>query len=125
MGKYDALGEHLSRLDRSTSHTLGFDRIESILGAALPKSARAYQAWWANQVGSGHVQANAWLDHGWHTQQLSLSRRQVTFKPVETPRAPRGARSAAPRGLSIDQAKRAVALRYGVRPEQVEIVLRA
>lgn len=121
MSKYDRLGQHLSGLDRSSSHTLGFDRIESILGSPLPKSAREYQAWWANQVGGGHVQANAWLDHGWHTEQLSLARRQVTFAPVTAPRAPRGVRGSGPRGLSIDEARKAVALRYRVRPEQVEI----
>lgn len=124
MSKYDRLGEHLSGLDRSDSHTLSFERIEAILGSTLPKSARDYQAWWANQVGGGHVQANAWLDNGWHTEQLSLARRQVTFTPVATPRAPKGVRGSRPRGLSIDEAKRSVALRYGVRPEQVEISVR-
>ena len=125
MSKYDRLGKHLSGLDRATSHTLGFDRIEAILGFALPKSAHDYQAWWANQVGGGHVQANAWLDNGWHTEQLSLDRRQVTFTPVATPRAPKGVRSSSPRGLSIDEAKRGVAIHYGVRSDQVEISVRA
>ena len=125
MAKYDRLGEHLSGLDRSTDHTLSFDRIEAILGFPLPKSAGSYQAWWANQVGGGHVQANAWLDHRWHTGQLSLARRQVTFTPVTHPRAPKGVRGPAARGLSIDEAKRAVALRYGVPRDQVEINIRA
>jgi hypothetical protein len=125
MAKYDRLGEHLSELSRDTSHTLAFERIEAILGFALPRSARSYQAWWANQVGGGHVQANAWLDEGWHTEQLSLGRRQVTFTPVTTPRAPKGVRGSAQPGLSIDEAKRAVALRYRVRPDEVEIVVHA
>ena len=123
MSKYDRLGEHLSGLDRGTSHTLSFDRIEAILGLRLPRSARAYQAWWANQVGEGHVQSNAWLDSGWHTERLSLPHKHVTFTPVDTPRAPKGARKPA-KGLSIGQAKRAVALHYGLRAEQVEISLR-
>ena len=62
MSKYDRLGEHLSGLDRGTTHVLSFERIEAILGFRLPRSARDYQAWWANQVGAGHVQSNAWLD---------------------------------------------------------------
>lgn len=124
MSKYDRLGEHLSGLDRGTSHTLSFERIEAILGFRLPKSASQYQAWWANQVGGGHVQANAWLDNGWHTELLSLSRKNVTFKPVDTPRAPKGARKSAKNGLSIDQAKRAVAMHYGVSADQVEISLK-
>jgi hypothetical protein len=102
---------------------LSFERIEAVLGFRLPKSAREYQAWWANQVGEGHVQSNAWLDSGWHTELLSLPHKQVTFKPVSTPRAPKGARKPA-KGLSIDQAKRAVATHYGVQAEQVEISLR-
>ena len=125
MPKYDRLGEHLSGLDRSTTHTLGFERIESILGSRLPKSAREYQAWWANQVGEGHVQSNAWLDNGWHTEMLSLKDMHVTFKPVATPRAPKGARKPAPPGLSIENAKRAVAIHYGVRANQVEISLKS
>jgi hypothetical protein len=123
MSKYDRLGEHLSGLDRETVHTLSFERIEAILGCRLPRSAREYQAWWANQIGAGHVQSNAWLDNGWHTELLSLSHKHVTFRPVATPRAPRGARKPT-KGLSIDQAKRAVAIHHGVRLDQVEISLR-
>lgn len=124
MAKYDRLGEHLSGLNRDATHTLTFDRIEAILGFRLPKSAREYQAWWANQVGPGHVQSNAWLDNGWHTELLSLSARHVTFKPVATPRAPKGARKSA-NGLSIEEAKRAVALHYGIKVNQVEISVKA
>ena len=123
MPKYDRLAEHLSGLDRAASHTLSFDRIEAILGFRLPRSAREYQAWWANQVGGGHVQANAWLDAGWHTELLSLPHKHVTFTPVSTPRTPKGARTAAPRGLSIADARQAVAKHYGVRADQVEISL--
>lgn len=123
MGKYDRLGDHLSDLDRETTHRLSFERIEAILGCKLPRSAREYQAWWANQVGAGHVQSNAWLDEGWHTELLSLSAKHVTFKPVDLSRAPKGVRKT-PKGLSIDDAKRAVGLRYGVRPGQVEISIR-
>lgn len=123
MSKYDRLGEHLSGLDRGTTHQLSFERIEAILGFRLPKSAREYQAWWANQVGEGHVQSNAWLDNGWHTELLSLTGKHIAFKPVNTPRSPKGARTSA-RGLSIDDAKRAVAVHYGVRSDQVEISLR-
>lgn len=124
MSKYDRLGQHLAGLDRGSNHMLSFDRIEAILGFRLPRSARDYQAWWANQVGPGHVQSNAWLDNGWHTEMLSLTGKHVTFKPVTTPRAPRGARKPAA-GLSIDDARQAVALHYGVRPNQVQISLRA
>jgi hypothetical protein len=124
MAKYDRLGKHLSALDRGDRHTLTFDRIEAILGFPLPKSARQYQAWWANQIGGGHAQANAWLDSGWRTEALSLAGRRVTFKPVATPRAARGVRRSKPDGLTIHQAKRAVAAHYGVGAEQVEISIK-
>ncbi len=124
MSKYDRLGEHLSGLDRGTSNTLSFERIEAILGFRLPKSARQYQAWWANQVGQGHVQSNAWLDNGWHTELLSLRNKHVTFRPAATPRAPKGARSSGKSGLSIDEAKRALAIHYGLRTSQIEISLK-
>ena len=125
MSKYDPLAKHLRGLDRGASHTMSFERIEAVLGFSLPKSARQYQAWWANQVGAGHVQSNAWLGEGWHTESLSLSGSNVTFKPVETPRAPKSARGPTRRGLSIDEAKRQVAIHYEIRTDQVEITLRA
>jgi hypothetical protein len=122
MSKYDRLGKHLSGLDRRRKHTIGFDRIESVLGFSLPRSARTYQAWWANQKDGRHVQANAWLDEGWVTEDLSLSEGHVTFAPTELPRSPRAVEKP---GYSVEAAKRGVALRYGVRPDQVEITIRA
>ena len=121
MSKYDRLGEHLSGLDRQKHHTLSFDRIEAILGFRLPKSARDYQAWWANQSGGGHVQSEAWIGNGWQTEQLSLAGKHVTFRPADTVSPSAGAHTPAKRGLSIAEAKRAVATHYGVREDQVEI----
>lgn len=121
MPKYDRLGAHLSGLDRQETHTLSFERIEAILGFPLPKSAREYQAWWANQRNGRHVQANSWLDSGWHTGELSLAQGRVTFTPVRTPRAPRHPSTF---GLSIDEAKNAVAAKYGVKPSQVAIMVK-
>ena len=122
MAKYDALGKHLARLDRSRKHRLSFDRIESVLGFTLPRSAKSYQAWWANQKNGRHVQANAWLDAGWVTEDLSLAERHVTFAPSD---APRTLQSVSSPGFTIEAAKRGVALRYGVRPDQVDIIIRA
>lgn len=122
MSKYDRLGKHLSGLDRSKKHSLAFGRIELILGFPLPRSARTHQAWWANQKNGRHVQANAWLDEGWVTEDLSLSGHRVTFAPSDTPRSPRAVEKP---GFSIEAAKRGLAMRYGVRPDQVEITIRA
>ena len=125
MGKYHHLGEHLKRLDRARTHRLSFAQIETVLGFRLPASARAYQAWWANQLGPGHVQANAWLDNGWHTEGLSLDYGAVTFRAVALPRAPRPTQLAKQPGMTIEEAKRAVAAQYGIREDQVEITVRA
>lgn len=122
MSKYDRLGQHLSGLDRSRGHTLSFDRIETLLGFALPRSARTYQAWWANQKNGRHVQANAWLDEGWLTEDLSFARHTVTFRPTNVPREPQAVTKP---GNSIQEAKRSVAMHYGVRPDQVEITIRS
>jgi hypothetical protein len=121
MSKYDRLGEHLSGLDRETTHTLSFDRIEGILGFRLPKSAREYQAWWANQTGGGHVQSEAWVANGWHSEQLSLAGKHVTFKAVDAVPRSKATRQRTGRGLSISEAKQAVALHYGVHADRVEI----
>jgi hypothetical protein len=125
--KYQPLCDHLRRLDRRIDHSLTFAEIERVLGFRLPSSARKYQAWWANQRNGGHVQANAWLDEAWHTQDLDLKRQQVTFRPVDLPRAPKApARSDGTiRPLTIAKAKQAVALHSGVHPKDVEITIRS
>ncbi len=49
-----------------------------------------------------------------------------TFVPVALPREPRGAgRGSSPVGLTIEQAKRAVARHYGVGVEAVQIIVRS
>lgn len=56
----------------------GFRQLESILGFALPASARLYPAWWANDACQGR-QAMAWLSAGWRTGDLNLTGETVTF----------------------------------------------
>lgn len=125
MRKYQALEDYLAKLDRSKAHSMSFQQIEAILGSGLPKSALQYQAWWANQRGSGHVQAQAWLNAKFHVRELDLKTRRVTFTPVDVPRAPtRALPPAGDRPLTIAQAKRGVALHFGVSPEDVEITVR-
>lgn len=61
--------------------TLGFEKIEEIIAAALPHSARTYAAWWANDP--THVQARGWLEVGWKTARLQLESGRVTFGKSE------------------------------------------
>lgn len=80
--RYGRLREYLekSALNRLT---LSFSEIETILGRALPASARNHQAWWSNSRGT-HTQSGAWLDIGWRTQDVRLDSARVTFVRVVT-----------------------------------------
>jgi len=127
MAKYEPLERHLLGLDRIVEHTLSFAQVEQILGCPLPPSARTYQAWWANQRGAGHTQAHSWMGAGWHTGDLDLKSKRVTFRPVDLPREPKLSRTAptATRPLTIDEAKAGIALRLGVRANDIDITIRA
>jgi hypothetical protein len=61
--------------------SLSFSALESILGFALPASAKKYAAWWANERGrTSHVQCLSWLDAGFEVKNLNLSRQTITFQ---------------------------------------------
>lgn len=80
MTKYEPLSSFLKHLDKSEVR-LGFDEVEKILGAPLPRSAYDHQAWWANNP-KGHSHCQAWYLAGWRTENLNLSRKTVVFKRV-------------------------------------------
>ncbi len=63
MGKYEHLGEYLTE-QAGDGCTLTFARIEELIGASLPPSARNHRAWWANDA--THPQARSWMRAGWH-----------------------------------------------------------
>lgn len=83
--KYAPITEFLIT-EHSEKVRLAFDEVEAILGFDLPKSARDYQAWWAND--RHHSQAKAWLEAGWQTENLNLAGRTVEFTRTRKPRAP-------------------------------------
>ena len=127
MSKYDPLERHLLGLDRTVEHMVSFAQVEQILGVPLPPSASAHQAGWANQRGAGHTQAHSWMGAGWHTADLDLKSKRVTFRPVVLAREPKlpGLAQAAVRPLTIDEAKAGIALHLGIRATDVEITIRA
>ena len=55
-----------------------FREVESLLGFALPVSARKYSAWWANL--RSHSQAHSWLDVGYNTETPDLKNERITLK---------------------------------------------
>ena len=79
VSKYNPLLQYLARSD-VLYLKFSFAEIEKILGAPLPRSARRYSAWWANNQDGGHVQAASWLDVGYHTENLDLNAGTVSFR---------------------------------------------
>jgi hypothetical protein len=77
MSKYEVLSRFLRDTDKSKLN-LKFSEIERILGTPLPASARRYPAWWSNNRGS-HVQAHAWLDSGFRTEQVDVAAETLSF----------------------------------------------
>ena len=61
-----------------TRVTLSYERIEQILGAALPETARRERPWWANTF--GNPQAKAWLRAGWLVDGVDMEHEQVSFR---------------------------------------------
>jgi DNA-binding transcriptional regulator YiaG len=79
--KYYPLFEHLQRSEWDEI-TLTFTKIEALLGLDLPPSARTRRAWWSNRS-QGALQASAWMEAGYHIEDLDLDQERVTFhKPL-------------------------------------------
>lgn len=78
MSRYEPLKQFLSR-QAVNELQLTFDDVERTIHAPLPKSAREYRPWWANNIGGGHVQAQAWLEAGWKTQRVDMVAERLVF----------------------------------------------
>lgn len=78
MSKYDPLKRHLAASTGPVEFE--FAAVEKILGFSLPVSAKRYAAWWSNSGGT-HVQAAAWLEAGYRTENVSIDRQTVHFVP--------------------------------------------
>lgn len=79
MGKYEPLQRYLETR-QSDSWQADFAEIEDVLGFKLPKSARDYYAWWANQTNGSHSHAKSWQEAGWSTRDVNLNARCVRFE---------------------------------------------
>lgn len=132
MSKYDGLTEYL-RAQPRIPFVVSFRQIEEIVGQELPASAAKHRPWWANRRGSPH--ANSWLNAGWKTADVQVEGRKLRFEPL-TGRAgflqdevrvmpDLGKFDVSPRsGLSIAEAKNAMAEYYGILPDQIEVQIR-
>ena len=75
--KYDRL-KHYLEAAVEPAVPLTFEQIEAILGSALPASARKHAAWWSNSP-AGHVNAQAWMDAGYASEQVDLPGERLVF----------------------------------------------
>jgi hypothetical protein len=78
MSRYDPLRQYLAERTEPVVR-LTFGEIERILGVDLPKSARQYRPWWANEEAGTHVHARAWLDAGRRTANVDLNAGTAEF----------------------------------------------
>lgn len=108
--KYAALKTHLEELTGNEWNT-SFQQIERILGSSLPKSARLYPAWWANQANG--PQSSAWQDAGWKTNNLNLTNERITFERTGVVKKPKKLKPSSPevvaKKLSWDSKEQLVA----------------
>ena len=104
MSKYKPLERHL-RASGKPRLVLTFSQIEKILGMRLPTSARRHPAWWSNNEGS-HVQAQAWRDPGYRTEQVDITGEKLTFVADKSP-------SSLPSPAIAGKAERASAALFG------------
>lgn len=79
MAKYDALRDELRRRGQPRI-TMSFAEIDQLVPGGLPNSAYTYQAWWANERETRHVQRLAWLEAGYRVDRYDLGTRTVTFR---------------------------------------------
>jgi CBS domain-containing protein len=61
---------------------LSFQQIETIIGDALPASAREVRSWWANDS-VGHVQSQQWLEVGWRVSNIYMAEETVIFTRIK------------------------------------------
>ncbi|HXZ67716.1 MAG TPA: hypothetical protein VEH07_03920 [Alphaproteobacteria bacterium] len=80
MDKYEPLGQFLGR-QKVSRVPMTFEQVEKIIGAKLPRSAYKHRPWWANDA-TGHAHAKAWLEAGFHTEQVDMEARKFVFKRV-------------------------------------------
>ena len=81
MSKYDPFGAFL-RAQKADEITLSFDKIEKILGFALPASQDNY-AWWSNNA-DNNVMTKVWLEAGWRVKHIKLREREIVFHRDQT-----------------------------------------
>lgn len=84
--KYDRLNEFLKR-QTASEVPMTFAQIETMIGSALPSSARKHRPWWSNNA-SNSVVTHAWLDAGYKTERVDMGGERLVFRRVDRRGAP-------------------------------------
>lgn len=77
--KYYPLYDHLQRCGKEET-ALTFADIETMLGSALPVSARQRKNWWSNRDTANALQAGAWVSAGYHVDDVDIEQGVVKFR---------------------------------------------
>jgi len=80
MSKYAPLGEFL-RGQRTDEVPMTFAQIERLTRTKLPRSA-LYRAWWSNNP-TNSVMTKVWLDAGFRTERVDMSRHKLVFRRIQ------------------------------------------
>lgn len=76
--KYDPLRSYLSARS-DVRVTMSFLQIERVIQAKLPRAARRYPSWWANDTSGNHTQCRAWTEAGRRTSNVTFGLGSVDF----------------------------------------------
>lgn len=122
MSKYDSLARYLAELD-DDSITLSFKQIDEILSDGLPQSAYDHRPWWANRNDGSRSQNQGWQSVGWESSDVNMDEQNVTFNRVVKKRADfKDVPYVKP--ISIEDAKKGLALMFNVDPKSIEITIK-
>ena len=77
--KYQSLYNYLKQLPQDEPLALTFEELQAATGIALPPSARASRAWWAN---STTPQGKAWTEAGWLVDAVDIDGARLVFRPA-------------------------------------------
>ena len=78
MSKYAPLEAHLLEC-REPEIPMTFEKVEEIVGAALPPSAFRHRAWWSNNP-TNSVITYTWLRAGYKSAEVDMTERRLVFR---------------------------------------------
>ena len=87
--KYESLEAHLLEC-RESEVPMTFEKVEEIVGTALPPSAFRHRAWWSNNP-SNSVITHAWLRAGYKSAEVDMSGHKLVFRKSDGEGTPAGA----------------------------------